>query len=59
MFTTLQELLALLNHLDKDKKGFVSVEVFVQGLQTIKMSATAASVSPPGVKPHRYATNLV
>ena len=42
-----QELLALLDHLDTEGKGHVSVEEFVQGLQAMHVSACVSSSTPP------------
>ena len=43
-----QELLALLNHLDHEKKGYVSVNEFVQGLEAVKNSANVSASTPTG-----------
>ena len=42
-----QELLALVNHLDKEGKGYVSVDEFVGGLHSMCTSASVASSTPP------------
>lgn len=57
-----QELLALLDHLDKERKGYVHVDEFVQGLQSMRTSASVTTSSPPSFilgpvpngKPQRY-----
>ncbi len=41
-----QELLALLHHLDKENKGYVSVIEFAQGLQAIKNSVAVGTTTP-------------
>ena len=46
-FLTLQELLTLLSHLDKEKLGYVSLDDFVRGLQFIHNTAVVASTPPP------------
>ena len=43
----LQELLALLEHIDKDNKGHVSLDEFVQALQSMKHSVPVAASTPP------------
>lgn len=57
-----QELLTLLDHLDKERKGYVHVDEFVQGLQSMRTSASVATSSPPSFilgpvpngRPQRY-----
>ena len=49
----LQELLALLDHLDKEGKGHVSVDEFVQGLQSMRTSASVAATPPSFLPPSR------
>lgn len=49
----MQELLALLCHLDKENKGFVSVVEFAQGLQDIKNSAAVGTSTPTYQIPFR------
>ena len=38
--------MALLNHLDKEKKGSISVNEFAQGLQDIKNSSKVGASTP-------------
>ena len=45
--TLIQELLALLSHLDKSKVGYVSLDEFVRGLQFIRNAAVVTSTPPP------------
>ena len=45
--TVSQELLALLDHLDKEGKGHVSVDEFVSGLQAMRAVAGVAVTSTP------------
>lgn len=57
-----QELLALLDHLDKEGKGHVGMEEFVHGLQSMRTSASVATSTPPSTilgpesndRPHRH-----
>ena len=50
-FLSLQELLLLLNHIDKDNKGYVSVTEFARGLQAIRNTAKVgtSTPAPPGL----------
>ena len=43
---TLQELLSLLEHLDKHKQGHVTLDDFVQGLQAVRNAAVVTSTPP-------------
>ena len=45
-----QELLTLVDHLDKEGKGFVSIDEFVHGLQSIRTSACVANFTPPPLR---------
>ena len=49
-----QELIALLEHLDKDHKGHVSLDEFVQALQSLKKSVPVAAYTPPQPIFRRY-----
>ena len=55
-----QELLSLLDHLDKNKVGHVMLEEFVSGLQAVKNTAQVAATdpfkSPQDMPPHRRHT---
>jgi Ca2+-binding EF-hand superfamily protein len=48
-----QELNALLDHLDKDNKGYVSIADYAQGLQAIKNSVAVGSVTPTHEAPYK------
>jgi Ca2+-binding EF-hand superfamily protein/chromosome segregation ATPase len=57
-----QELLALLDHLDKEGKGHVSVDEFVQGLQSMRTSASVAATPPsflPASRSYRHSDNHI
>ena len=58
----LQELLVLLDHLDKERKGYVSVDEFVHGLQSMRTSASVAALTPPASmpvdRPHRQSDEV-
>ena len=48
----------LLNHLDKEEKGYVSVDEFVSGLQSMRASANVVSSTPPFLS-HRKTQDMV
>ena len=48
-----QELMALLEHLDTSKRGWVSLDQFVRALQSVKNAATVTSTPPLHTFPHR------